>query len=208
MLDLRGRKVVVVGGGRVAERKVESLLACGAAVTVIAPKLTCKLQELAADGGITHEAREYRRGDIAGAALAFVAVDHPDVSASATDEAREAGVPVNVVDRPEMCSFILPSVLRRGRLTIAVSTGGASPAWARKIRERLEDDFGEEYALLLDTIAPARQWCIENIRDSRRRRELLMRLADEALLDLARSDPAGLTTGVSRIVPGAVEGGA
>ena len=206
MLDLTGKKVVVVGGGEVAERKVERLLGCGAAVTVIAPRSTPGLEELAADGRIAHEAREYRRGDIAGAAVAFVAVDDPDVSAAAAEEARELGVPVNVVDRPELCDFIVPSVLRRGRLTIAVSTGGASPAWARKIRKRLEDEFGEEYAVLFDAAASARRRCIENIPDPQRRREALLRLADESLLELARTDPAGLESELARIAAEAAEG--
>ncbi len=186
-LDLRGSRVVVIGGGAVAERKVRLLLECGADVTVVAPQLTSGLRELAADGRLRHEARAYRPGDFDGAVLAFVAVDDPEASEAAAKDAEAAGVLVNVVDRPDQCGFIVPSVLRRGRLTIAVSTGGSSPAWARKIRERLEAEFGEEYARLLEAAARVRMRCLSEIPDPARRREALERLADDSLLDLARS---------------------
>ena len=187
MLDLEGDKVTVVGGGAVAERKVRILLECGADVTVVAPQLTSGLRKLAADGKVGHVARTYRSGDFDGAVLAFVAVDDPEASAAAAKDAEAAGVLVNVVDRLDQCGFIVPSVLRRGRLTIAISTGGASPAWARSIRERLEGDFGEEYARLLEATARVRGRCLEEITDPARRRDALDRLADDSLLDLARS---------------------
>ena len=186
-LDLDGRRVVVIGGGGVAERKVRSVLECGAVVTVVAPRLTIGLRELVSGGRISHEDRPYESGDLDGAVVAFVAVDDPEVSAAAAKDAEAAGVLVNVVDRPEECGFIVPSVLRRGRLTIAISTGGASPAWARKIRERLESEFGEEYARLLEAAARVRRRCLEEIPDPARRREALERLADDSLLALARS---------------------
>jgi precorrin-2 dehydrogenase/sirohydrochlorin ferrochelatase len=187
LLDLDGRRVVVIGGGAVAERKVRSVLDCGAVVTVVAPELTVGLRELASSGRLKHEARAYRPGDLDGAALAFVAVGDPEVSAEAAKDAEAAGVLVNVVDRPEECRFIVPSVLRRGHLTIAISTGGASPAWARKIRERLEGEFGEEYEKLLDAAARVRKRCGEEIPDPARRREALSGVAGDPLLDLARS---------------------
>lgn len=187
LLDLDGKRVVVIGGGTVAERKVRSALGCGADVRVVAPQLTSGLRELAAHGGLRHEARAYRSGDFRGAVLAFVAVDDPEASAAAAKDAEAAGVLVNVVDRPDQCGFIVPSVLRRGRLTIAVSTGGSSPAWARRIRERLEAEFGEEYARLLEAAARVRRRCLEEIPDPARRRRALERLADDSLLDLARS---------------------
>jgi len=189
-MELDGRPVTVVGGGAVAERKVRMLLECGARVRVIAPEMTKELARLAAEGGLEHEQRPYRKGDLAEAALAFVAVDDADVSAAAAREAREAGVPVNVVDQPALCDFIVPSVLRRGRLAVAVSTGGASPAWARRIRERLEDGFGEEYERLLDALAAVRKRCMETISDPARRREALHSLADDSLLELGRSRTA------------------
>jgi precorrin-2 dehydrogenase/sirohydrochlorin ferrochelatase len=187
LVNLEGKGVTVIGGGAVAERKVRSVLECGAEVTVVAPEITPGLSDLAAEGSIAHEAREYRSGDLGRAALAFVAVDDAEVSAAAAKDAEAEGALVNVVDRPELCSFIVPSVLRRGPLAISVSTGGASPAWARKIRTSLEGEFGEEYARLLDAAANIRKLCFEEIPDPARRREALERLADDSLLDLARS---------------------
>jgi precorrin-2 dehydrogenase/sirohydrochlorin ferrochelatase len=187
LVNLEGKRVTVVGGGAVAERKVRSVLECGAHVTVVAPELAPGLRELAAVGSISHRARHYRLGDLDGATLAFVAVDDAEVSATAAKEAEAAGVLVNVADGPELCDFIVPSIMRRGRLTIAISTGGASPAWARRIRTSLEGEFGEEYARLLEATAGVRRRCLEEMADPTRRREALSALADDSLLDPARS---------------------
>jgi len=187
LLDLAGRSVTVVGGGKVAERKVRTLLACGARVRVVAPSLTDGLGELAAAGRIAYEDRAYTPGDLTGATVAFVAVDDPHASAAAAEDARRAGVLVNVVDRPELCDFIVPSVVRRGLLSIAISTAGASPAWARRIRERLEKEFGEEYARLFAALARVRKELLAEIPDPARRRKALKRLADDSLVEFARS---------------------
>lgn len=191
LVDLAERRVAVIGGGAVAERKVRALIECGARVRVVAPGLTPGLAELASEGRIAHEARGYRPGDLEGAALAFVAVDDAAVSAAAARDAKGSGVPVNVVDRPELCDFFVPSVLRRGLLAIAVSTGGASPAWARNIRRRLEGEFGEEYARLFEALARVRRKLMAGrgaeVLDPARRRAAFERLADESLLELARS---------------------
>jgi precorrin-2 dehydrogenase/sirohydrochlorin ferrochelatase len=185
-LDVHDRKAVVVGGGEVAERKARALLECGARVTVVAPEVTPALARLAAEGCVAHEQRAYREGDLEGAAVAFVAVDDAETSARAASDARAVRVPVNVADRPEMCDLLVPSVLRRGRLAIAVSTGGASPAWARRLRERLEGEIGPEWGRLMDALASVRAGLMEEIADPRRRREALLRLADDACLELAR----------------------
>ena len=182
---------MVIGGGRVAERKVGSLLECGASVEVIAPELGPKLLELAQAGRITITERTYRPGDLTGAVLAIAAVDDLEAGAAVAKEAARLGIPVNVVDRPELCSFIVPSLLRRGPLTIAVSTGGTSPAWARRIRESLEDKFGQEYANLFETLGSVRHRCLREIPDADRRRDILQRLTDDAVLELARTVKAG-----------------
>lgn len=184
---LEGEKVVVIGGGAVAERKVHSLIECAAAVTLIAPTLTPGLSRLAASGHLEHLPRRYRPGDLTGALLAFVAIDDPAVSAKVAEEASTLKVPINVVDRPDLCTFIVPAVMRRGRLTIAVSTGGASPAWAGLIKRRLIAEFGEEYARLMEALAAVRRRCHLAIADPVRRREVLQRLADESLVELARA---------------------
>ncbi len=185
-LSIDGETVIVIGGGRVAERKIEALVSCGARVTVIAPLLSDAVTGLVADGRVTHHERVYERGDLAGAFLAISAVDDEALGASVSAEARELNIPVNVVDRPELCTFAVPAVARRGRLMLAVSTGGASPAWAGLIKSRLLNDFGEEYARLFDALASVRRRCMETISDPERRGAVLRRLADESLVRIAR----------------------
>jgi precorrin-2 dehydrogenase/sirohydrochlorin ferrochelatase len=146
-LDLRGRSCVVLGGGEVATRKAQSLLAAGARVTVVSPTLTPALAALAETHEILHHSRPYRTGDLAGAALAYAATDDEAVHAEAAAEAAAGGIWLNVVDRPQLCSFIAPAVVTRGAVSIAVSTGGASPALARHLREVLEEAVGPEYGL-------------------------------------------------------------
>jgi siroheme synthase-like protein len=155
-LDLAGRPCVVIGGGAVAERKVEGLVAAGAEVAVVSPELTAALAELAAAGRIRHVPRGYRRGDLAGFQLAFVATDDRGVNALVASEGHGRGVPVNAADDPEHCDFILPAVLRRGGVVIAVGTGGASPALAAVIRDEIARQITEEHAALLEIAAAAR----------------------------------------------------
>src|SRR5579883_409655 len=155
-LDLRGRPCVVIGGGSVAARKVEGLLACGARVTVVAPALTPALQALLDAGRIAVRPRPYADGDLAGAALAIAATDERDVNARVAAEARARGVWLNAADDPERCDVILPAVIRRGDLPIAISTCGRSPALARRVREDLERLLPPEYAALLPLLAEVR----------------------------------------------------
>ena len=152
-LDLSDRRCLVVGGGTVAERRVEALLEAGAAVTLVSPTLT---PALAAAGRIRHVARAYEPGDLAGAALAFTAADDPAVSAVVSREARERGVWLNAADDPAHCDFILPGLVRRGVLTVAVGSGGASPALTRALREHLDGTLGPEWAALGELAARAR----------------------------------------------------
>lgn len=156
-LELAGRRCLVVGGGVVAERRVESLVAAGAAVTVVSPALTPRLAGLAAEGRLAHLARDYRDGDLTGAALAFAATDAGDVNAAVAAEGRRRGVWVNAADDPAHCDFILPALVRRGELTVAVSTGGTSPALARAVREELERYLTTEYVTLAEIAAEARR---------------------------------------------------
>ncbi len=156
LLDLRGRRCLVVGGGASAARKVRDLLQCGAPVTVVSPALTPDLAILAAAGLIVHRPRQFRRADVRDVALVIAATGVPDVDTAVAAEARRRRALVNVVDRPAKCDFIVPSVLRRGDLQIAVSTGGRSPALAREIRKRLESVIGPEYAELVERVGRAR----------------------------------------------------
>ncbi len=163
-LSMTERRCVVIGGGGVAERKVEGLLALGASVTVISPALTPRLEALARQGRIRHVGREYGPGDLAGSELAFVATDDGQVNTTVARDGRAAGVWVNAADDPANCDFILPSVLRRGELVVAVATGGASPALARMIREELEAYLTEDYAVLAEVVAEVRHELRERAR--------------------------------------------
>lgn len=162
-----------------AERKARALLDCGAHVRVISPALTEGLQSLAEGGTIEHVPRGYKRGDLKGSFLAIAACDDADANSGVWKEAGELGILANVADQPERCNFILPSVLRRGALTVAVSTGGASPALAKRIRTELEKRIGPEYAQYVEALELWRAAVFEAVGDSGRRRELLKSAAED-----------------------------
>jgi len=156
-LDLRDRLCLVVGGGPVAEAKVEGLLEAGARVTVVSPEVTELLAAWAIDGRIIHRPHEYRAGDLDGQQLVFSATDRREVTEAVVADARRRGLWVNAADDPAFCDFLLPSVLRRGRLVVAVSTGGASPALAARVRRDLESYFTPEYEELVELAAEVRR---------------------------------------------------
>jgi precorrin-2 dehydrogenase/sirohydrochlorin ferrochelatase len=138
-LDLRGKRCVVVGGGQVARRKVESLVEAGAEVTVVAPRVE------GMPVGVRVIARAFKPDDLDGARFVIAATDDPRVNAEVANAADTRGIWVNAVDDPVNCTVILPAVVRRGAFVLAISTGGSSPAFARRLRERLEREFGPEY---------------------------------------------------------------
>jgi len=156
-LEMAGRSCVVIGGGAVAERKVAALLEVGASVTIVSPSLSAPLETLAKAGKVRHVGRDYAPGDLAGHQFAFIGAGDGEVNAAAAREGRERGVWVNAADDPARCDFILPAVIRRGQLVVAVATGGTSPALTRAIREELETYFTEEYATLADIVAEVRR---------------------------------------------------
>ena len=155
-LDLEARACVVVGGGRVAERKVLGLLSCQAQVSVISPELTEELQLQHASGNIEWIDREYRQGDLAQAFLVIAATDDEETQKQVYVEADTNNLLLNVADVPQRCNFILPASAKQGDLTISVSTAGKSPALARKIRMELEKRYGPEYRVLVDILAAIR----------------------------------------------------
>jgi siroheme synthase-like protein len=155
-LNIGGRRCVVVGGGQVALRKVKTLLEHKARVEVISPDLCPELGQLAEKREIEVQYRKYQSGDLEGALIAIAATSESGTNLKVAEEARRSRVLVNVVDDVENSDFILPSCLRRGDITIAVSTGGRSPALARRIRAKLEKDLGKEYASLALLIAEVR----------------------------------------------------
>ena len=152
-MDLDGRRCVVVGGGEVANRKARKLLQARADVVVISPEIKPELESVAVE---VHR-RPFEEGDLQCAFLAFAATDSREVNAAVAREADERGIPVNVADRPSEGSFAVPSVLRRGRMQVAVSTGGASPSLARSIKGELEGIFGPEWAGVVEELAVVRK---------------------------------------------------
>jgi len=197
MLDVSGRRCVVVGGGRVALQKVSALLEAGASVRVVAPRIDEALRSLC---DVELCEAPYGPSSLDGAVLAIAATDVPEVNARVFADCRARGVLCNVVDRPEWCDFILPSVLRRGLLTVAVSTGGASPSLAGRRRRRLEEQFDAAYEPLLEALAAARALVRRRVSDETLRRRIADDLASDELLEAARQGPAALDRAVRDVL--------
>jgi precorrin-2 dehydrogenase/sirohydrochlorin ferrochelatase len=183
-LDLAGRLCVIVGGGAVALRKARTLADYGADVVVIAPDVSEELIEMQADGLVTVEQRGYVRGDLEQAFLAVCATDSEEVNRAVHAEAEERRCLVNVVDVPELCSFIVPSVVRRGGLQIAISTGGAAPAVAKRLRKRFSSELGEEWGDYVTLMGEVRELVIERVPGGEAaRKPIFERIADSDLLE-------------------------
>jgi siroheme synthase-like protein len=180
-LDLGGRRCVVIGGRDVAEAKVRALLEAGAIVTVISREAADEIKSRAAAGEIQYRARNYEYGDLQGNSLAYLTDEHDDTIRTAAGEARTLGIPLNVVDHPESSTFISPAILRREDLQIAISTSGSSPAVARMIRHRLEQQIGPEYGLILKIMRRARQFLRLREPDQQARANMLKSLAGSLL---------------------------
>lgn len=196
-LQIEGQRCLVVGGGEVAQRKVETLAAANAAVTVISPTFTDGLARQAEAGQIRLRQRAYRYGDMAGFRLVYAATDNRELHRRLFEEARRLNILINVADSPEFCSFIVPSVVRRGRLQVAISTEGASPATARLLRERMERWLGDELEVLLEVMAMARNWLKRHEPDADLRARKLKALAAS---DTARALRDGDMAEAQRIV--------
>jgi len=180
-LIVEGRRCLVVGGGSVALRKVEGLVACRAVVHVVAPAVSAAIRALP----VTFEERPYRAGEVAGYRLIVAATDSPAVNRAVFDDGEALGVWVNAADDPASCSFTLPSVVRRGPIMVTVSTGGHSPALASWLKQRFEAELGPEYEVLLNLVAGVR----ESVRRAGRSTESLdwKRALDSDMLDLIRA---------------------
>ncbi len=157
-LKLTGRRCLVVGGGDIGLEKVEGLLACGADVALVAPEAVDELQGYAREGSIHWEAREYRPDDLDGAFLAIAATSDTALNTQVYEDAEARAMLVNVVDVPPLCNFILPAIVRQGPLAIAISTAGASPALAKRIKREIAEQYGEPYARLAELLNDARGW--------------------------------------------------
>lgn len=172
-LDLAGKRCLIVGGGRVAERKCAALLKAGAKITLVSSLLTKRLATYKEKGLIRHVRRGYRRTDIRSAFIIIAATDSEEMNRRVANDALAADKLLNVVDTPSLCNFIVPSVVRRGLLTIAISTGGASPAMAKAIRKELQKLYGPEYSRYLKFLKGARMKAMKEIPDKRKRERFL-----------------------------------
>jgi len=187
-LDLRDRLALVVGGGRVGEAKVRTLLRSGARVRVVAPVLCEGLQQLGRDGTIEHRARRFEPADMEGASVAIAATDDADANAAVATAARERGIAVNVADDPSLSTFIMPAVVDRGPIQVAISTGGASPVLAKRLAALVEAAVPEEFARLAAFAARYREAVKQRFADVATRRAFWERALDG---DIARLVLAG-----------------
>jgi precorrin-2 dehydrogenase/sirohydrochlorin ferrochelatase len=185
-LDIRNRICLVVGGGSVGTRKAARLASCGARVTVISPIATAKLRKLAEAGTIALNTRSYRSADLKGAFLVIGATDDEKLNRKISRDAAKRNILCNIADRPEVCSFVLPSIVRRGDLVITISTSGKSPALAKKLRKTLEEQFGKEYAALLQLLGAIRQRLLGQRPKPQAYKYLFNQLMDHGLLEMVR----------------------
>jgi precorrin-2 dehydrogenase/sirohydrochlorin ferrochelatase len=194
-INLCGEKCVVVGGGKVAERKVLSLLNAGAEVTVISPILTDALERHKKRGRIKHIKRDYKKGDLKNAFLVIAATSDEKIN---TNVSGDAPFLVNVVDRPELANFIAPSVMSRGPMTIAISTSGASPAMAKAVRKELELLYNKDFAQYMIFLKKLRERTIKEIPDKRARERFLKSVASKEILNILREN--GIISAKKRVV--------
>jgi precorrin-2 dehydrogenase/sirohydrochlorin ferrochelatase len=201
-LDLRGRPCTVFGGGHLAEEKVRGLLAVDAAVTVIAPSLTPALAALVAEGSMQHRPRGYQPGDLEGSCLVISCEQTPDMAEAIWQEALQRNILINTLDDVPRCQFIAPSIVRRGDLAIAISTGGKAPVLAVRLRQWLEGQLGEEYGRFLSLAGSVRAALARRFPDFGTRRELWYRLVDSDVLELLRKGDEAAAAGRFRDILG------
>ena len=187
-LNISQRPCAVVGGGQVARRKINRLLACGAQVTVISPELTDELRTLAETGKITWKKSTYSPGLLQGFFCAFAATDNSEVNHKVALDAKAAGVLVNVASEPELCDFTLPALVERGTLQIAVSTEGASPGFSRLIKQDLAKRYHEGFGEFTEFLRDIRQQLITEYGDSREREDLWRKVLTEKVLNLVLNE--------------------
>jgi len=185
-LDLKDKLCVVVGGGRVAERKIRTLLKAGAIVRVIGPEFTGSLSRMEKPGKMVFCSRTFRKGDLKGAFLAIAATGDRGTNERVYHEASERRIPVNVVDDPSHCSFIVPSLVERGDLLVAISTSGQSPALAKWLRQKLQKEIGPEYAFILRILGAVRKKILSRGLGQKDNQKIFRQLVRENLLPLLR----------------------
>lgn len=178
-VELKEKKCVVIGGGNIAFRKIEILLQFEAAPVVIAPETGNRVEELERQGKISILKKEYCREDIDGAFLVIAATSDSEVNRKVSEDARKCNIPVNVVDDPDKCTFIFPSIVKRGDMVIGISTSGKYPALSKKIRKKIENVIPGEYSGILDLLAELRLKVQKGVPDRERRELILKTVIDE-----------------------------
>jgi precorrin-2 dehydrogenase/sirohydrochlorin ferrochelatase len=200
-LNLKNKQVIVIGGGEVAERKIESLLETGAVIRVISPQVTSGIHVLAEQKRIELHVRAYSSSDCDGATLILSATNDPEVSEQAFRDAATAGAWINTADEPQLCDFIMPAVVRRGAVTIAISTGGTSPGLAARLRRKIAGIVGPEYGQLTELLSQARPEIRKRVRDARARKALHERILDSDIIErLRQNDTAGAERRLREII--------
>jgi precorrin-2 dehydrogenase/sirohydrochlorin ferrochelatase len=201
-LDVRNRSCLVVGGGGVGERKVKTLLDCGAVVTVVTTQATDDLENLASTGAIELKTKGYEQDDLQGRFLVIGATDNEALNEQISKDANKRGLLCNIADRPEACNFVLPAMFRQGDLLITISTSNKSPAVARRTRKILQEEFGPEYAVLLNLMGAIRQKMLAQSKSPEVHKQLFERLLDEGLLEMIREDRIGDADNLLKVVLG------
>jgi precorrin-2 dehydrogenase/sirohydrochlorin ferrochelatase len=184
LLDIRHKKCLVVGGGSVGSRKVATLLACDAEVTVVSPLISDKVRQMMPNDKLVCLERPFRCSDVDDMFLVIGATDDEDLNQKISAEAHRRNILCNIADRPKACNFILPSIVHRGDLLIAISTSGQSPAFARKLRQDLEKQFGPEYELFLIAMGAIRHRLLTQAHEPEAHKPIFERLIQEGLLHL------------------------
>jgi len=182
-IKLKGKKVLVVGGGTVATRKVKKLINYYPEITIVSPKITTELQRLISKHNLKYSQRNYRKSDLKNKWIIFVATDDKDLNKQISQDAKKSGILINVVDNPAYCSFIVPSVITRGDLQIAISTSGISPLLTKTLRKKIENLFGNEYITLLKLIKKYRKVILDKFKDNKIKRKKLEELLKPSILN-------------------------
>jgi precorrin-2 dehydrogenase/sirohydrochlorin ferrochelatase len=185
-LDIKGRQCLVVGGGRVGSRKVDTLVQCGAVVTVVSAEVSPTVKQLADEKAILLKQRAYRASDVEGMFLVIGATDNETLNRQINADAERLNLLCNIADRPEICNFILPAIVRRGSFVMAISTAGKSPAFAKHVRKRLETQFGPEYGVVLELMGAIRSKLLAGAHEPEVHKPLFEQLIDGDLVALIK----------------------
>lgn len=201
-LELKGKKILIVGGGQVAERKVETLLDCGAEINIVSLRLTDKLNKIIENNGLHYLQEEFQEEHLDGVFLVIAATDDRNLNHKISTMAQEKGLLINAVDQPADCNFIVPSIVRKGDLQIAISTSGKSPALARRLREQLDRQFGDEYKDFLVLMGLLRKEILSKGLSQKENSRIFHEIVESDILEaLARKDGGRVESILSRNFP-------